>query len=347
MPSLSAKYLTSLSFGRQALSTTRRLGEARGRQQLFVHQYPEQLEQLRTHAMVESTESSSRIEGVVAAPWRVEDLVVRHTAPRDRSEQEIAGYRDALQLIHESHAHMPFSTNIVLQMHSVLNRYLPSSGGRWKPADNEIVERDSAGRTVRVRFTPVPAAVTPAAMDRLTTDYRNASERNLADSLVLVPLAVLDFLCIHPFRDGNGRIARLLSQLLMYHADYRVGRYVSLERIIEESRATYYETLEESSQGWHEDTHDPHPWLQYFWGTLLRAYREFEERVETLKGSKTDQVRQAVMRRIGPFTISELEGDCPGVSRDMVRHVLRQMKGSGAVAVEGRGPGARWRRTEH
>ena len=142
MPSLSPEYLGRLSFDRQALSTTRRLGESRGRQQLFVRQYPAQLEQLRTHAMVESTESSSRIEGVVAGPGRVEDLVVRQTAPRDRSEQEIAGYRDVLQLIHESHADMPFNTNVVLQMHSVLNRYLPDGGGRWKPSDNEIVERD-------------------------------------------------------------------------------------------------------------------------------------------------------------------------------------------------------------
>lgn len=210
-------------------------------------------------------------------------------------------------------------------MHAVLNRYLPDGGGRWKPADNEIVERDTNGRTVRVRFRPVPAIATPGAMDRLTSDYRTALDRNLGDPLVLVPLAVLDFLCIHPLRDGNGRLARLLSQLLMYHDDYRVGRYVSLERIIEESRETYYETLERSSQGWHADTHDPHPWLQYFWGTLLRAYREFEERVETLKGSK-------------------LAADCPSVSRDMARHVLRQLKDDGAVAVDGRGPGTRWRR---
>jgi Fic family protein len=282
----------------------------------------------------------------VAGPGRVEDLVVHHTAPRDRSEQEIAGYRDVLQLIHESHADMPFSSNIVLQMHSVLNRYLPDGGGRWKPADNEVVERDPTGRVVRVRFVPVTAAATPAAMNQLANDYRDAVEGHLADPLVLVPLAVLDFLCIHPFRDGNGRLARLLSHLLLYHSEYLVGRYVSLERIIEESRETYYETLERSSQGWHDDGHDPHPWLQYFWGTLLRAYREFEERVETLKGSKTEQVRQAVLRRLGPFSISELEADCPGVSHDMVRHVLRQMKAGGAVTVSGRGPGARWRTTK-
>lgn len=270
---------------------------------------------------------------------------MHHTTPRDRSEQEIAGYRDALQLIHESHADMPFTTNVVLQLHSALYRYLPEPGGRWKPADNEVVERDPAGQTVRVRFTPVPAVATPQAMGDLTSDFRRASEDALADPLVLVPLAILDFLCVHPFRDGNGRIARLLSQLLLYHAEYHVGRYIGLERIIEQSRETYYEALERSSRGWHDDRHDPHPWMQYFWGTLLRAYSEFEERVDALKGSKTDQVRQAVSRRIGSFTISGLEADCPGVSRDMVRHVLRQMKQEGAITVEGHGRGARWRRS--
>jgi Fic family protein len=344
MASLRPGYLERLSFGPTALSSIRQLGELRGRQQLFVQQYPELLERLRTHAAIESIESSNRIEGVVAAPGRVAALVVRHTTPRDRSEQEIAGYRDALQLIHESQADMAFRPNVVLQLHRMLCRYLPDHGGRWKPTNNEIVERDAEGRTVRVRFTPVSAVATPDAVERLTTDYGHALNRALADPLVVVPLAVLDFLCIHPFRDGNGRIARLLSLLLLYHFDYRVGRYISLERIVEQSRETYYESLERSSQRWHEDRHDPHPWLEYFWGMLIRAYREFEERVGTLKGSKSDQVREAVVRRIGRFTIAELEADCPGVSRDMIRYVLRQMKSERVVSVEGRGRGARWGR---
>jgi Fic family protein len=158
-----------------------------------------------------------------------------------------------------------------------------------------------------------------------------------------VPLTVLDFLCVHPFTDGNGRVARLLSLLLLYHFDYQVGRYISLERIVEESRQTYYDALESSSRGWHEHRHDAHPWLEYFWGVLIRAYDEFEERVATLKGSKTDQIRAAVARRIGPFGIAEIEYDAPGVSRDMVRHVLRQMRAEGLVKVEGVGRGAKWR----
>jgi len=349
MRSLTLEHLTGLAFDASQLATIQRLGEARGRQDLFVAQIPEQLEVLRQTAVVESSESSNRIEGVVAAPGRVEAIVLRAAAPRDRSEQEIAGYRDALQLIHESHEHMAFTSNVVLQLHSMLFRYLPSEGGVWKATDNQIVERDAQGRVTRVRFTPVPAVGTPGAMQALATAYDTAQREGRFDPLILVPLAVLDFLCIHPFRDGNGRMARLLTLLLLYHFRYHVGRYISLERVIEESKETYYEALEKSSQGWHEGRHDTRPWLDYFWGVLLRAYREFEERVGTLslgRGSKTQQVREAVSRRLGPFSISDIEADCPGVSRDMVRVVLRQLRDERSISPQGKGRGARWVRKQ-
>ena len=343
MSSLQPTYLAELTFGAAELAAIHRLGEARGRQDLFLRQYPEQLNTLRTHAQVESTESSNRIEGIVVAPGRVRDLVVRHTQPRDRSEQEIAGYRDALQLIHESHVDMRFTGNVLLQLHQMLYRYQPGSGGRWKSTDNQIVERDPGGNVVRVRFTPTSAVSTAQAMADLVTCYQGAIDGRLAEPLVVLPLVVLDFLCIHPFTDGNGRLARLISLLVLYHFNYHVGRYISLERNIEESRGTYYEALERSSRGWHEQKHDAHPWLEYFWGVLIRAYGEFEERVATLKGSKTDQIRAAVARRVGAFGIADIERDAPGVSRDMVRHVLRQMRKEGLVRVEGTGRGAKWR----
>ena len=239
MPSLPSAYLTQLRFSSAELSTIHRLGEARGRQDLFIRQLPAQLDTLRTHAVIESTESSNRIEGVVAAPGRVADLVVRGTEPRTRSEQEIAGYRDALQLIHESHADMRFAENVVLQLHQMLYRYQPGAGGRWKGTDNQIVERAADGSVARVRFTPTPAVATRQAMADLTAHYHDAIAGDLADPLVLLPLAILDFLCVHPFTDGNGRVGRLLSLLLLYHFDYQVGRYISLERIIEDSRETY------------------------------------------------------------------------------------------------------------
>jgi Fic family protein len=349
MRSLTFEHLAALRFDATQLATIQQLGEARGRQDLFVAQIPEQLEVLRESASVESTESSNRIEGVVAAPGRVE-AIVRNAAPaRDRSEQEIAGYRDALQLIHESHEHMAFTVNVVLQLHSILFRYLPAGGGIWKATDNEIVERDGQGRVTRVRFTPVPAVGTPGAMRDLASNYEAVLARGEVDPLILVPLVVFDFLCIHPFRDGNGRVSRLLTQLLLYYFRYEVGRYISLERVMEQTRETYYEALERSSQGWHEGRHDAKPWLDYFWGVLLRAYREFEERVDTLskgRGSKTEQVREAVGRRIGPFSISDIEKDSPGVSRDMVRVVLRQLRDEGAITPLGKGRGARWIRRQ-
>src|SRR6185295_16668569 len=346
MPSLNQTYLSRLGFATGQMAATRQLGEARGRQQLFLVQVPEQLESLRQSSIIESSESSNRIEGVTAAPGRVAQLVVAHAPPRDRSEQEIAGYRDALQLVHDSHAHMAFVPNVILQLHSLLFRYLPNEGGRWKPVDNEIHERNASGEIVRVRFRATPAVATPQAMQTLADDYARAVQAEGADPILVIPLAILDLLCIHPFRDGNGRIARLAMLLLLYHGDYRVGRYVSLERIIEESKETYYEALERSSIGCHDGRHDPHPWLDYFWGVLIRAYREFEDRVRSVQGSKTSQIRAAVMRRPGPFAISDIETDCPKVSRDMVRLVLRQLKKENVITPTGFGRSARWRRVD-
>lgn len=344
MQSLQPDYLSSLRFDAQQLGTLRALGEYRGKQQLYVAQSPEVLSGLRQVAVIESTESSNRLEGIEVPPSRLKALVLKDAAPKSRSEQEVAGYRDALALVHESGEHMPFNEGTVLQLHGMLYRYMPQPGGVWKATNNDIVERHPDGST-RIRFRPVAAHLTPMAMIDLVGRYRHALDQHLADPLVLVPLVVLDFLCIHPFADGNGRTARLLTLQLLYHFDCAVGRYISLERIFEESKESYYETLEASSQGWHEGRHDIAPWLGYFWGALLRAYKEFEERVGQIehgRGAKGDRVRAEVLKRTLPFSISELEDACPGVSRDMVRLVLRAMKSEGLIAPTGKGRGAKW-----
>jgi Fic family protein len=344
MQSLDSVILDRLTLTPAHGSTLRALGEHRGEQELYSRQTPEALETLRTVAMVESTESSNRLEGVVAAPDRLREVVLRDATPADRSEQEIAGYRDALALIHESADHMPVSVNVIQQLHAMLYRYQPGSGGRWKSTQNDIVERAPDGSIVRVRFRPVSPVATPGAMRDLISRWDQALDQQ-REPLLVIPLAVLDFLCIHPFADGNGRTARLLTLLLLYRSRYAVGRYISLERVIEQSRDTYYEALEASSRGWHEGQHDPFPWLEYFWGVLLRAYGEFRDRAGrllTARGSKTALVEGAVERRLRPFAISEIENDCPGVSRDMIRHVLRRMRDEGRVQVRGRGRGARW-----
>ncbi len=348
MHSFAPNLLETLRLSPTDGSTLQALGECRGRQELFRRQTPELLAALKDAAVIESSESSNRIEGVVAPHPRIEALVLKNATPQNRSEQEIAGYRDALNLIHESGREMAFTVNVILQLHTMLYRYHAGPGGRWKMTQNEIVERGADGKLLRVRFVPPSPVATPAMMEGLAEGYRRA----LADGrepLILAPLAVLDFLCIHPFSDGNGRVARLLTLQLLYHFDYEVGRYISLERIIEESKETYYEALEASSQGWNKGRHDVLPWMRYLWGVVLRAYREFEDRVGTLRtgrGSKTDLVVEAIQRRIKPFAISDIEADCPGVTRDWIRIVLRRMRDEGRIVAQGKGRGSRWVKRE-
>jgi len=350
--SLSPEFLDRQRFGSGQLATLRALGEHRGRQILFDRQTPKTLADLVEAAVVESTESSTRLEGIVVSRSRIRALVLEGTAPRSRSEQEVAGYRDALALIHKSGRDMPVSANVVRQLHTRLYRYLPQPGGEWKATDNDIVETAADGpgqQHGRVRFAPVAANLTPDAMRRLVEGYDLARDRHLADPLILVPLTVLDFLCVHPFPDGNGRMARLITLQLLYNHDYRVGRYISLERILEDTRVSYHETLEASSQGWHEARHDVMPWLDYFWGVLLRAYGEFEERVGTIergRGSKSERVRREALSRTLPFSISSLEEACPGISRETVRLVLRALRKEGLIASTGKGRGAKWQRTD-
>ena len=344
MHSLTPEYLTRLRFDANQAATLRAIGEYRGKQELFYRQAPEVLKGLREIAVIESSESSNRLEGVIVAANRLKALMAQNTTPRDRSEQEVAGYRDALTLIHESAREMPFTPNVILQLHSTLYRFMPTPGGRWKAADNEIIEKHSDGK-VRVRFKATPAHLTAIAMEQLSTGYAAAIDTAHHDPLIVVPLAILDFLCIHPFSDGNGRVGRLLTLMLLYHFDYEVGRYISNERVYEATKESYYETLEASSLGWHEGRHDPYPWLNYFWGVLLRAYREFEERVGEVRsgrGAKAAQVREAVLARHTPFSISDIEAACAGVSRDTVRLVLRVMKKEGLIASTGKGRSAKW-----
>ncbi len=345
MKSITSKYLDTLQFSASQASSLKRLGEYKGRQDLFRRQTPEVLESLKAAAIIESSESSNRLEGITAPHERIEAIVDKKAPPQNRSEQEIAGYRDVLNLVHESGVHMPITTNVILQMHSILYRYLPNEGGRWKMTDNEIVERNPDGTTKRVRFKPTTAVETPHAMEGLIENYKQATSTDEREPILIIPLTILDFLCIHPFTDGNGRIARLITLLLLYHYDYEVGRYISLERIFEDSKESYYETLEASSKHWHEGKHNVFPWMTYFWGVLLRAYQEFEERVGTIqtsKGSKTEQIKNTIKRKLTPFSISDIEDDCPGISRDMIRIVLRQLRDEGEITPKGKGRGAKW-----
>ena len=346
--SFSPGYLETAPLTQALLSTARAIGEAKGRQDLYAAQAPGVLETLQSVAQVQSIESSNRIEGVVAPPERVKALAAQKTTPLNRSEQEIAGYRDVLATIHANAPHIILTPNVVLQFHRDLFAYAPGFGGRWKSADNLIVERlrDTPDVT---RFAPVSAALVPMAMDELHAGLSFELAQQAVDPLVAIAAYVLDFLCIHPFLDGNGRMARLLTLLLLYQSGYDVGRYISLERVIEQSRETYYEALQASSAGWHEGAHDLRPWLEYFLGVVLAAYRELESRVGTItggRGYKRQMVIDCVMRLPDEFRIGDVVRVCSGVPRPTINRVLAEMRDAGRLQSSGRGRDASWRKMD-
>ncbi len=348
MQSLNAKFIDSLSFTSSHLADLRKLGEFRGKQDLFSKKSKESLKILKQHAVIESVESSNRLEQITAPYQRIKGLVDQSATPKNRSEQEILGYRDALGLIHESHKDMELSVNVIKQLHTMIYRYLPEDGGKFKSVENKIIEKDEKSGKRHIRFVPVSSFQTPQAMEDLCQNHKNCLNNSNADPLILLPLLILDFLCIHPFKDGNGRISRLLTLLLLHRQGYEVGKYISLERIFEESKEGYYRTLHKSSQGWHEAKHNPFPWMEYFWGDVIKAYKEFEDKVvlikETVggKGSKAELIKFSIKSKIGPFAISDIEKDCPKISRDMIRHVLRQLRDKGEIQSQGVGRGVKW-----
>ena len=324
------------------------IGEFRGKQELYTLQAPQKLKVLREHALIESAVSSNRIEGVTIDPERVRAVLVsRRPLFRDRDEEEVRGYRDALDLIHHRAASLPVSNETVLHLHALVRGQIWDSG-QYKARDGDIIERYTDG-TQRVRFRTVSAAQTQSAMTELITDWRSCLEERWTPPILAMAAFNLDFLCIHPFRDGNGRVSRLVWLLQSYQLGYEVGRYVSLERLIEQNKDRYYETLEQSSQGWHEGRHDPWPYINFALSIMKAAYREFAERVGEIKAPRGEKralvingINQLAARSTGGFAISELARICPGVSRDMVRHVLREQQEKGRIVCRGRGQSAVW-----
>jgi Fic family protein len=346
MRSFEYGYYLETPLSHALLMTMRSLGEFRGRQTLYADQSPEVLDTLRRVAIVQSTESSNRIEGITVAPGRVEALVAKKSKPRDRSEQEVAGYRDVLASIHANHTNLQLSTRLILDWHRALYRFTDEKGGKWKEKDNAIFEIKPDGRQA-VRFRPVSALATPEFMNHLLKLLKEAIDNTETDPLLLIATFILDFECVHPFKDGNGRIGRLLALLLLYQVGYEVGRYISLERIVEESKETYYDALYKSSQGWHEGKHDLRPWWNYFLGMLIAAYKEFEDRVGTITSArvaKREMVRSAIERLPERFAIGDLKRACPGVSYPTLQRALADMRKEKKVRCLGRGPDAEWER---
>jgi Fic family protein len=346
MKSFQNKLLETTPITQNILRSVRLLGEYKGKQDLFTRQIPQALETLKRAAIIQSIESSNRIEGVTAPTKRIIAIAAEKTTPQNRSEQEIAGYRDVLNTIHASFKDVPFNNNIILQFHRDLFKYSETEGGKWKPVDNDIVEEHSDGTKV-IHFKPISAFGTPAAMEDLTSEFNREWQAGEIEKLILIPAYILDFLSIHPFRDGNGRMARLLSLLLLYKAGYEVGRYISLEKLVEDSKESYYDTLHKSSQNWHEAQHSLIPWTEYFLGLIIAACREFETRVgalNTARGAKTQMIFDALSGLPETFRIADLERAAPQVSRDMIRKVFAALKSEGRLVSEGMGPNAAWRK---
>jgi len=322
------------------------LAEARGKQELFTRQSPQKLKLLREHALVESAVSSNRIEGVEVDQSRVGTLIFGRPALRDRDEEEVRGYRDALKLIHETGAKLPINEATIKRLHKLCRGEIWDAGA-YKEKDVDIIQTYPDGRS-RVRFKTVPANRTPQALAEMIELWEQGLREKWVPPLVLAAALKLDFLCIHPFRDGNGRVSRLLFLLGCYHCGIEAGRYISLERLIEQNKERYYEVLEQSSARWHEGKHDPWPTMNFLLFTLTRACKEFEERVGQLKsprGEKTESVLAAVERQVSTFRVADLQAECPGGGVDLIRTVLARLQKEKKVKSLGTGRSARWEKT--
>ena len=308
--------------------------EFKGEQTLFIEAQSDTLTQLVEIAKIQSTEASNKIEGIFTSDDRLKMLVRDKTTPKTRSEEEIAGYRDVLTTIHESHDYIPVRPSIILQLHRDLYKFSGKTiGGKYKDADNVIGEEGTDGKKY-VRFYHVHAWETPEAMERLCDAYDHALKNPNYDPLLLIPVFVLDFLCIHPFGDGNGRMSRLLTLLLLYRAGYIVGKYISIEKLIEQSKATYYETLNASDRGWHDCENDYVPFVRYLLGVILAAYREFSSRVQTLTlsgMSKSERIEARMKDTLGKITKTEIMAKCPDISQVTVQRTLNDLLKNGKI----------------
>lgn len=331
--------LRNIKWDNEVLGLVAQIHEYKGKQTLFLKQKPATLEKLVEIAKIQSTESSNKIEGIVTTATRIKQLCDQKTTPRNRDEEEISGYRDALSLIHESYEYIPIKSSYILQLHKVLYRYSQRSiGGRFKNTQNYITEIKESGEQI-VRFMPLDPFETPMAIEKMCESFNRETDACEVDPLILIPAFIVDFLCVHPFYDGNGRMSRLLTTLLLYRAGYVVGKYVSLESKIEKTKESYYKALEKSDINWNREENDLTPFIKYILGTVLAAYRDFEQRVILVedKSSAIDLVRNAVNNTIGKFTKSDIMELVPSVGKTSVENSLKILIEEGVIGRDGKG----------
>ena len=324
------------------LNLVGKIHECKGRQELFIRQKPVELDRLIEIAKIQSTEASNKIEGIYTSDERLKKIVRDKTMPKTRSEQEIAGYRDVLVTIHENYDYIPVRPSSILQLHRDLYKYSGGNiGGNYKNSDNIIAEIDASGNK-RTRFIPVAAWETAPSVENLCQEYDKAIQNHELDSLLLIPMFVLDFLCIHPFDDGNGRMSRLLTLLLLYKSNYIVGKYISIEKQIESTKDAYYDALQRADYGWHDEQNDPTPFIRYMLKVILACYTEFEERVgmmstEGAKSTAYDMAKVYVSGKIGKFTSADVIAACPGAGRSALLAALKRLTEENVVVKMGSG----------
>lgn len=308
--------------------------EFKGKQNIFTESNIDVLTGLIEIAKIQSTESSNKIEGIYTSDERIKKLILSKTNPVNRAEEEIAGYRDVLNTIHSSHDGIPIKPNIILQLHRDLYKFnVSSSGGQYKNNDNVISEEDALGNKF-VRFKPVEAWATSVNMEKLCEAFNEAILNEIVNPLIIIPMFILDFLCIHPFNDGNGRMSRLLTLLLLYRSGFMVGKYVSLEKLIESTKENYYEALQESSKGWHENQNDYAPFVKYILSIVLAAYREFVSRCNVImdkKLSKPDRVAKIIEDSFEKVTKQFILNKCPNISETTVQRTLNELLKQGKI----------------
>ena len=322
--------------------------EAKGRQELYLKQKPQELGRLVEIARIQSTETSNEIEGIRTTNTRLKQLLSDKTTPRTRDEEEIAGYRDALNVIHESYEYIPVTANYILQLHKILYSHSGKSiGGKFKNVQNYINAVGADGKEYTI-FTPLAPYETPMAVDAICEQFNRAIAEGEVDPLILIPVFIHDFLCIHPFSDGNGRMSRLLTTLLLYRCGYFVGRYISLEAKIAKTKDLYYDALSAAQVGWHEGKDDPSAFVKYILGTVISAYRDFEDRMELVseKLSALEMVRKVVRSQIGKITKSQVLSLCPSLSASSVEAALKKLVQSGELTKQGGGRSTFYIRTD-
>ena len=323
----------------ETLSLIAAIYKEAGKQEMYLKQRPEELEKLVEIAKVQSTEASNAIEGIVTTSTRIKQLVEEKTTPKNRDEQEIAGYRDVLNIIHESFDAIPITQNYILQLHKILYSHMNNpTAGRTKSVQNYISATYPDGH-VETLFTPLAPYDTPEALNRICEEYNRVIGNMEVEPLIAIPIFIHDFLCIHPFNDGNGRMSRLLTTLLLYRNGFYVGKYISLEAKIAKSKDLYYDSLGQAQIGWHEGTEDAVPFIKYLLGTVLSAYKDFEERFELVetKLPALETVRRATLNKIGRFTKQDIRELCPSLSISSIEGALRKLVASGELKREGSG----------